>query len=66
MTRAAVVLLICSSLAACGNSGGLSASGKPRNVPFAADGREQGVDGLLVGHRLMEAGEYELAMRAYY
>lgn len=23
------------------------------------------VDGLLVGHRLMEAGEYELAMKAY-
>ncbi len=25
-----------------------------------------GVDGLIVGHRLMEAGEYELALEAYY
>lgn len=25
----------------------------------------EGVDGLLVGHRLMEAGEYELALKAY-
>ncbi|GLS86800.1 hypothetical protein GCM10010873_17740 [Cypionkella aquatica] len=66
MTRAAVLFLICTILAACGNTGGLSASGAPRNVPFAADGREQGVDGLLVGHRLMEAGEFELAMKAYY
>ncbi|MDG4648239.1 tetratricopeptide repeat protein [Roseibacterium sp. SDUM158017] len=24
------------------------------------------VDGLIVGHRLMDAGEYELALRAYY
>lgn len=27
---------------------------------------ETGVDGLLVGHRLMTAGEYDLALRAYY
>ncbi len=66
MTRAAVILLICIPLAACGNTGGLSASGKkPRNVPYGVDSRQQGVDGLLVGHRLMEAGEYELAMKAY-
>lgn len=26
----------------------------------------QSVDGLVVGHRLMEAGEYELALKAYY
>ena len=65
MTRAVIVFLICTTLAACGKTGGFGASGKPRNVPFAADGREQGVDGLLVGHRLMEAGEYELAMKAY-
>ncbi|MDB5660625.1 MAG: tetratricopeptide repeat protein [Cypionkella sp.] len=63
---AATALLVCTTLAACEHTGGLSASGNARNVPFAANGREQGVDGLLVGHRLMEAGEYELAMRAYY
>lgn len=27
---------------------------------------EDAVDGLLVGHRLMAAGEYELALKAYY
>lgn len=27
---------------------------------------ETAVDGLLVGHRLMAAGEYELALKAYY
>lgn len=26
----------------------------------------QGVDGLQIGHRLMEAGEFELALEAYY
>jgi Flp pilus assembly protein TadD len=30
------------------------------------DGSRRGVDGLAVGHRLMEAGEYELALKAYY
>jgi Flp pilus assembly protein TadD len=30
------------------------------------DGSRQGVDGLAVGHRLIEAGEYELALKAYY
>lgn len=65
MTRAAVILLICIPLAACQHAGGLAASGKPRNVPYGVDAREQGIDGLLVGHRLMEVGEYELAMKAY-
>ncbi len=37
--------------------------------PEAPDGTavlRDAVDPLLVGHRLMEAGEYELALRAYY
>ncbi len=37
------------------------------NAPPPADaGGKGGVDGLLVGHRLMEAGEPELALKAYY
>ncbi len=36
------------------------------NSPPAVNGAEQGVDGLLVGHRLMQAGEYELALKAYF
>ncbi len=36
-----------------------------RNTPFGVDPKEQGIDGLIVGHRLMQAGEYELALKAY-
>lgn len=49
------------ALAACTPSGGVT-----RNLPFGADARGDSVDGLIVGHRLMEAGEYELALKAYY
>lgn len=35
------------------------------NRPPPASRRGQGEDGLVVGHRLMEAGEYELALKAY-
>lgn len=66
MTRLpALAVLIVVLLAAC-NSGGLGASGgKSRNAPPGADASKNGVDGLLVGHRLMEAGEFDLALRAY-
>lgn len=61
-------LMICSLLAACGNTGGLpfgqGLSKGAAAVP-GADRRGQGVDGLIVGHRLMAAGEYELALKAY-
>lgn len=38
-----------------------------RENPFApqVNTRAEGVDGLTVGHRLMEAGEYELAIDAF-
>ena len=50
-------------LSACSLAGGFDTSG---NAPPAVDGSRQGVDGLEVGHRLMEAGEYDLALKAYY
>ncbi|MDX5357561.1 MAG: tetratricopeptide repeat protein [Rhodobacterales bacterium] len=50
-------------LAACGTTGGLRA---PAGVVPGTDRHGQSVDGLTVGHRLAEAGEYELALRAYY
>lgn len=37
--------------------------------PYAPAGSTRGedsVDGLIVGHRLMQAGEFELALKAYY
>ena len=51
-------------LAAC-SSGGLGFSQGTANRPPAANANAQGVDGLLVGHRLMEAGEFDLALKAY-
>ncbi len=47
--------------AGCTPSAGVS-----RNAPFGVDVRGDAVDGLTVGHRLMEAGEYELALKAYF
>lgn len=67
MTRTAVSLALVGTiftLAAC-EPGGL----RPlREGPYAPAGlgAGQSVDGLIVGHRLMEAGEYELALKAYY
>lgn len=49
-------------LAAC-QSGGLGAS--DNRTPPGIDSSARGEDGLIVGHRLMEAGEYELALKAY-
>ena len=50
-------------LAACQPTGGLGTS--DTRTPPGVDRRASAEDGLLVGHRLMEAGEYELALRAY-
>jgi Flp pilus assembly protein TadD len=51
-------------LAACDTTGGLR---QADDSPFAPTGSGQAeyVDGLIVGHRLMEFGEYELALKAY-
>ena len=59
-----ITLTLVLALAACGNTGGFGARGDSPFAP-AVDRREDAVDGLLVGHRLMAAGEYELAIRAY-
>lgn len=61
------MLFLTLPLSVCACTGGLGAFQDPatRNAPFSANGNAAGVDGLLVGHRLMEAGEYELALKAY-
>jgi Tfp pilus assembly protein PilF len=56
-----LVVLVPLALAGCAPVGGAS-----RNVPYGVDARGESVDGLIVGHRLMEAREYELALKAYY
>lgn len=52
-------------LAACTMGNGLGNSDRTGRTAPGFDTSKEGVDGLLVGHRLMEAGEYELALRAY-
>lgn len=63
MTRPGLTLFLILTLAACGNTGGPGAS---RNTPFGVNPRGEAVDPLLVGHRLMEAGEFELALKSYF
>ena len=41
-------------------------SGQPQNAAPGLNTRADSVDGLIVGHRLMASGEYELALKAYY
>ncbi len=55
--------LIVLCLAAC-SSGGFNTS---EDTPFAPafDSQKEAVDGLVVGRRLMDAGEYELALSAF-
>lgn len=57
-TRLALLGLV-ALLAACQPGGG------GRNLPYGVDGGAEAVDGLTVGHRLMAAGEHELALKAY-
>ena len=45
--------------------GCVPASEVSRNKPYGVDASGKGVDGMTVGHRLMEAGEHELALKAY-
>ena len=59
-----ISVVITTALTACDTAGGLRPSA---DSPFAPAGFDdaQSVDGLTVGHRLMEAREYELALDAY-
>jgi Flp pilus assembly protein TadD len=61
--RRVIGILLLTLLPGCMMNRELSSNG---TVPPAVDGSRQGVDGLEVGHRLMQAGEYELALKAYY
>ena len=59
--RVVALVFVTAVVSACTPSGGVT-----RNLPYGVDARGEAVDGLTVGHRLMEAGEYELALKAYY
>ncbi len=62
---AAALAVATLTLAACG-TGGLHPVKDSPYAPRSIGGTAASVDGLLVGHRLMEAGEYELALKSYY
>jgi len=57
--------LLITALTACETPGGFRDS-EGSVAPPQVDRRGEAIDGLTVGHRLMAAGEYELALRAYF
>ncbi len=59
------LILVAMTLTAC-STGGLGTPGPDRRAAPGVDISRDGVDGLIVGHRLMASGEYELALKAYY
>lgn len=61
--RALLVASLTIGLAAC-NTGGISAAKDGVFAP-GVDPRKDAVDGVEVGHRLIEAGEFELALRSF-
>ncbi len=62
LTTAVSALMV---LTACDTAGGLRQSEDSPFAPTGAPMGQEAVDGLTVGHRLMAAGEYELALKAY-
>lgn len=60
------VFLAFTTLAACDTAGGLRPSEGGSLAPQGRPQGEKSIDGLTVGHRLMAAGEYELALESYY
>ncbi|KGB81178.1 hypothetical protein JT55_14760 [Rhodovulum sp. NI22] len=65
ITARAGVFTLVWLLAACQTTGGLSPVYKGLAPPPGTPRITEAVDGLVVGHRLMAAGEYELALKAY-
>lgn len=67
--RAIILIASLVGLAACQSPEGQLAplsQGAYAPGPATRAATDQSVDGLLVGHRLMASGEYELALKAYY
>ncbi len=60
------MIAVAALLTACQSAGGPQAFGDNPYAPAGRPVRGAEADGLEVGHRLMAAGEYELALKAYY
>jgi Flp pilus assembly protein TadD len=65
MLRGITLVLAALSVSACADNGRLSADRTGPPPPPGTQTVRDGIDGLEVGHRLMAAGEYELALRAF-
>ncbi|MBN8185874.1 tetratricopeptide repeat protein [Salipiger thiooxidans] len=63
--RATACLSLVLLLAACSSGGRLASVDEDQVYAPALDPRGESVDGLVVGHRLMAAGQYELALEAF-
>lgn len=59
------IILALGLMAACDTAGGLRSSSDSPYAPSGVNRSAESIDGLLVGHRLMANGEYELALKAY-
>lgn len=62
LTRASAIVAVL-ALSACAGTQGVDTT---RKYAPGFDAKQEAVDGLVVGHRLMASGEYELALKAYY
>ncbi len=65
LARLSALALALALVSGCAGTGNVGAATRGSTVP-GLDTRRDAVDGLTVGHRLMAAGEYELALKAYY
>ena len=63
MTRASASFILILALTGCTGQGEGVSNDNPYAPGVARNG--EAVDGMVVGHRLMDAGEYELAIDAY-
>jgi Flp pilus assembly protein TadD len=66
--RCTTLALLLTGLAACDTTGGLSAPEDQVMAPgvdLAAQARSEGANAVEVGHRLIAAGEYELAIKSF-
>ena len=60
------VFLFLPALSACAEDPRLEPLNEGPPVPRGVEASEGAVDGLIVGHRMMAAGEYELALKEFY
>ncbi|WP_068115390.1 tetratricopeptide repeat protein [Tropicimonas marinistellae] len=65
LRTAAPLLALLLTLSACGEDPRLEPLNEGPPAPPGVETVDDAVDGLIVGHRLMAAGEYELALKEY-